>query len=47
MSTFYALYAEATGLWSSTEAQEFIHGLWQPKKYEGWPEFIAQAKEQD
>lgn len=47
VSAFYALYAESTGLWSGTEAQEFIHELWQPQEHEGWPDFIAQVKKQD
>lgn len=47
VSAFYALYAEATGLWNSAEAREFIQDLWQPRKYGGWPEFIAEVKKRE
>ena len=44
VSAFYALYAEARGVWSRAEAQTFVQALWQPQEAEGWPEFIAQIE---
>lgn len=45
VSVFYALYAESRQMWNRTEAQEFIHDLWQPEEYRGWPQFIAKVRE--
>ncbi len=41
VSAFYSLYATKRGLWSTEQAMEFIHGLWQPSDHSGWSEFIA------
>ena len=46
VSAFYALYAQSKGLWSRSQAQGLIDGLWQPLDYPGWPEFIDQVSKQ-
>ena len=45
VSAFYALYAESRGLWSRAEAEAFVHSLWRPQERPGWPEFIAQVRQ--
>lgn len=41
VSVFYAHYARDHALWSEAEAESFVHSLWDPRDYSGWPEFIA------
>ena len=41
VSAFYAHYARVHRLWSETEAESFVHSLWEPQDYSGWPELIA------
>lgn len=43
VSVFWALYAQQRGLCSEAEAQDFIHSLWRPQEYPGWPEFMVEA----
>lgn len=45
-SAFLSLYAESKGLWSSTQASEFVSELWNPSEHNGWPEFMAKVREQ-
>ena len=45
VSAFYAHYAKVQGLWSETEAEAFVRGLWEPQDYPGWPEFLAALKD--
>ena len=45
VSAFYAHYARAHKHWSETEAESFIHSLWEPQDYSGWPEFIAALRD--
>lgn len=40
-STFCSLYRVARGFWSMEQAMGFIHSVWQPDEYPGWPDFIA------
>jgi len=41
VSVFYALYAVINEYWSPDRAWKFIHDVWQPAEYPGWPEFIT------
>ncbi len=43
VSAFYSLYQVSRGKWSVDEAMAFIHDVWQPSEYPGWPEFIAET----
>ncbi len=47
VSAFFSLYAESTGLWSTTQAQDFVAGLWNPAEHSGWPEFMAKVRAQN
>lgn len=40
VSAFYSLYAVSRGRWSTDQATDFIHSVWQPADYPGWTEFI-------
>ena len=43
VSAFYSLYAVSRGRWSTDQAMEFIHSVWEPAEYPGWSEFIAEV----
>ena len=43
VSAFYSLYAASRGQWSTDQARDFIHSVWRPADYPGWPEFIDEV----
>lgn len=41
VSAFYSLYASRTGEWSTEDADDFMHTVWNPAAYPGWVALIA------
>lgn len=40
VSAFYACYAQQHGFWDADQAMSFVHDVWQPADYPGWPEWF-------
>lgn len=41
VTAFYSLYEVCRARWTSEQATEFMHRVWNPAEHPGWPEFIA------
>lgn len=41
VSGFWGVYAEQQGIWSRSQADEFIAGLWQPDHFPAWQALLA------
>ena len=46
VTAFVSLYAMAKLGWSAERAREFVHTVWDPKKYPVWQQFITQISEE-
>lgn len=45
VSAFYALYARQRGLWGDMEAEQFVAGLWNPRRFPPWLQFMANVQQ--
>ncbi len=44
VSVFYGLYASRRGLCTVEDADELVHGLWDPAQHPAWATFIADER---